>query len=147
MICGSSNLIPEPNVLTCVDCIEQVIESTDNQLQGNNVVDLAELHRINVSIEGAQPHRSVKELEDLGTQSCVIRSVVFRNMGVERVGSVKLCGVFGSPVRADLIRLRLQLNDEPLLSYVPVNCAVGIGIHEELILNVDAINHLFACRD
>jgi hypothetical protein len=108
-------------------------------------VEFAQLHHIDINIKGIPD--TVKGLEESEAQLCVVRLDLIRDLNVEHVGSVKLRGIFGSPVQADLVRLHLTLADKPSISYVPVICAVCADIHEELILNVDAVNRLSICRD
>jgi hypothetical protein len=121
------------------ECTEQ-----HNVNQETVDVEFAQLHYLDVNIAGVS--HVVKSLEDSGAQLCVVRSDIIKGLDVERVGTVKLRGIFGAPVQADLIRMQLKLANRPKeeTSYVSVICAVCDGIYEELILNVDAVNRLTA---
>ena len=46
-----------------------------------------------------------------GVQIGIVRSDVISNFTLKRVGTVKLRGIFGSPVDADLIKLYVKLSD------------------------------------
>ena len=57
---------------------------------------------------------------------------------------MKLRGIFGSPIQADLIRLHLKLTDRTG-HFVSVLCAVCDNLYEDLILTVDVVNRLHEC--
>jgi hypothetical protein len=82
-------------------------------------VEFAQLHSSDVNIAGVS--HVVKSLEDSGAQLCVVRCDIIK-------GTVKLRGIFGAPVQADLIRMQLKLANRPKekASYVSVICAVCI---------------------
>jgi transposase InsO family protein len=150
-VCGYNDLdepvdklISVGNVITHANQGEDVVGSRNNVIIDADV-EFAQLHHIDINIKGISD--TVKGLEDSRAQLCVVRSDLIKDLSVERIGSVKLRGIFGSPVQADLVRLHLKLANEPSISYVPVICAVCADIHEELILNVDVVNRLSICRD
>ena len=61
---------------------------------------------MNVEIKGIS--KTVKGLEDSAARISVIRFAVIAGLNAERVGSVKLRDIFGSPIQADLIRLHFK---------------------------------------
>jgi len=108
-------------------------------------VEFAELHRIDVFIQGVEC--SVKCLEDSGAQIRIIKSDVISNVNVKHVGTVKLHGIFGSPVDDDLIQLRVKTFDKIDTPYTPVIVAMCDSVYEETILPCDTVKRLFKSRD
>ena len=108
-------------------------------------VEFAELHRIDLCIKGVEG--SVKCLEDSGAQIGIIKSDVLSNVNVKRVGSVKLRGIFGSPVEANLVQLQIKLSDNADELYVPVVVAMCDSVYEQIILSGDVINRLLKSHE
>jgi transposase InsO family protein len=150
VLCGETHtretMISEPVDVTSVKSIDQndtgyvVHQSIVFNNESPADIEFAHLHRIEINIQGV--HKSVKGLEDSGAQICVIRSDIVKDVDVERVGTVKLRGIFGPPLQTDLIRLQIRLADKDDASFVSVICAMCDDIYEELILNADVVNHL-----
>jgi len=89
-------------------CNAEIVVKSDDNLSSVEL-EFAELHRIEIFIQGVEC--SVKCLEDSGAQIGIIRSDVLSNVNVKHVGTVKLRGIFGSPVDADLIQLHVKTID------------------------------------
>ena len=108
-------------------------------------IEFAELHRIDVFIKGVE--RGVKCLEDSGAQIGIVRSDVLSDVAVKRVGTVKLRGIFGSPVEADLVQLHVKLSCDVNEPYTPIVVAMCDSVYEEMILTCDIVNRLMTSRD
>ena len=134
--------------------VESVIGSEtcehDKNVQNDTVllpveVEFAELHRIDLYIKGVEGR--VKCLEDSGAQIGIIKSHVLSNVNVKRVCSVKLRGIFGSPVESDLVQLQIKMSNKDDELYVPVIVAMCDSVYEQMILPRDIINRLLKSHE
>jgi transposase InsO family protein len=140
----SENGTQTEHVMNTNVCNTEIVVSNNDELP-NIAVEFAELHRIEVFIQGVE--HSVKCLEDSGAQIGIVRADVISNMNLKRVGTVKLRGIFGSPIDADLIKLYVKLSDNVDEMYTPVIVAVCEGVYEQMILPHDIVNRLLESRD
>ena len=85
--------------------------------------------------------RQVRALCDSGAGISVIHQDLVKIMNTTRVGSVRLRGIVGSPVQADLVKLRVRVK-RGSDNFVSVLCAVCEGVNEDLILTNDVFNRL-----
>ena len=133
------------------------LEPTDTNVYGTSILDVSveskndryvdaldfsQLHYVDVCVTGDdEVTRKVRALCDSGAEVCVIRPGLVNNTNVTRDGSVKLRGIIGSPVQAELIKLLIGLIDGSD-SYLSVLCAVCEGANEELILTSEVVDRL-----
>ena len=74
----------------------------------------------------------------------MIRCDVLGSLHVPYVGKVKLYGIVGSPVSADLVKLDVSLsNGENDDEYITVLCAVCSEANDDLVLAIDVVDSLF----
>ena len=87
----------------------------------------------------------VSALSDSGAQISVIRSDVLGKLDVPYIGKVKLRGIVGSPVTADLIKINVALSNDDLddNEYVTVLCAVCAEANDDLVLASSVVDSLY----
>jgi hypothetical protein len=78
-------------------------------------------------------------------ESCVKLSVLNGLSSIERVGKVKLRGIIGEALEADVVRLYVNL--ENCVDRIAFVCAVSDAINDDLILASDAVDELWTARD
>ena len=107
-----------------------------------DTICFARLHYIDVRVSGDNDvSYQVRALCDSGAGISVIRPDLIKLMNAHRVGSVRLRGIVGPPVQADLVKLRIReknISD----NFVSVVCAVCEGVNDDLILTNDVVDHL-----
>jgi hypothetical protein len=116
------------------------------------VSELSPLNYVDVKIRGVP--RTIAALDDGGSEIAVLKSDVLDSCDVDyvSVGSVRLRGIVGSPVEANLIKLQVQLDTDGDYC-LSVICAVCRNANEDLILPSSVVEQLFAlqhqkmCRD
>ena len=109
--------------------------------------DFVSLQYVNVNIEDLNTVDTVsqiKALDDSGTELCVINSSLVESVVVPKLGSVRLRGIVGGPVYADLVKVHISLFDPTggMSSSVPVVCAVCPGLNENMILTSALVSQL-----
>ena len=83
----------------------------------------------------------MKSLVDGGSQLNVIRADVCESLNLTPVGEVSIRGVFGSPVKTQIVKLHVKLHDvdcdklEP--DYTAILCAVCPDLNEAFILTAN----------
>ena len=109
-----------------------------------NSQPLASLQYIPVKISGIE--RIIHGLADSGSEICVIHADVMRGITYEPIGRVRLRGIIGDPVEADVTTVTIQLaSDSDCVANI--NCAVCEHINEELILTANVVDQLmYACN-
>ena len=108
--------------------------------------DYAKLQYVDIKITDCDKSgmKVLSALNDSGAQISVIRSDVLGNLHVPYVGKVKLRGIVGSPVSADLVKLYVALsNSENDDEYITVLCAVCSEANDDLVLASDVVDSLF----
>lgn len=110
--------------------------------------EYAKLQYIDVKIadQNNSNVKVVSGLSDSGAEISVLRADVLGQLEVPHVGKLKLRGIVGSPVSADLVKLKIALsvpehNDS---DYVTIMCAVCPEANDDLVLTADVVNSLFA---
>ena len=114
-------------------CDESLVDVHEVQSQtddDNSVLceDYAKLQYVDVNVTECVKSdvKVVSALSDSAAQISVIRSDVLGNLDVPYIGKVKLHGVLGSPVSADLVKINVALSNTELddVEYMSVLCAV-----------------------
>ena len=89
----------------------------------------------------------MKSLVDGGSQLNVIRADVCESLNLTPVGEVSIRGVFGSPVKTQIVKLHVKLHDvdcdklEP--DYTAILCAVCPDLNEAFILTLPTADELY----
>ena len=112
--------------------------------------DFVSLQYVNVSIDELNAgNRSdnvacIKAIEDSGSELCVVKASLVESVSLPKVGTVRLRGIVGAPVSADLVKLHISLvNDSASCNTsVPVICAVCPELNEDLILTPVLVKQL-----
>ena len=88
--------------------------------------------------------RNVHGIYDSGAEISVVHSDVIKDLpDINVVGRTQLCGVFGEPVNADLIKLNVSLNETGRADkYLNILCASSNQTRHELILAADVVDRL-----
>lgn len=109
--------------------------------------DFVLLQCVNVAIDELNdrptPVISISALEDSGTEVCVVKSSLVESVVLPKLGTVRLRGIVGAPVMADLVKLHVSLvNDSTGRSKtsLPVTCAVCPDLNEDMILTTAFVN-------
>jgi len=107
--------------------------------------DYAKLQYVDVKITDCDKlgMKVLSALNDSGAQISVIRSDVLGNLHVPYFGKVKLRGIVGSPVSADLVKLDVALSNNENDKYITVLCAVCFEANDDLVLASDVVDSLF----
>ena len=105
---------------------------------------LAKLKYLDVLIGTGASDRKVSGLCDGGAEICVVRADVVDGLNLTSLGTVKLRGLFGAPVTANLVKLDLCLFGDRIVDreYVSTLCAVCPDMHDEVILTADVVDRL-----
>ena len=87
----------------------------------------------------------VSGMNDGGAEISVIRTDMLDKLDVPHIGRVKLRGIVGSPVEADLVKLNVALSncDDKCSEYIPVLCAVCPEANDNLVLASNVVDSLF----
>ena len=106
-----------------------------------NTIGFARLHYIDVRVSDDEVTRQIRALCDSGAGISVIRPDLVKIMNTTRFGSVRLRGIVGSPVQADLVKLSVRVKNGSD-NFVSVLCAVCEGVNDDLILTNDVVDRL-----
>ena len=118
---------------------------SDDKSNEPNSMTLATLNYVNVSVQGLD--NPVKSLVDGGSQLNVIRADVCESLNLTPVGEVSIRGVFGSPVKTQIVKLHVKLHDvdcdklQP--HYTAILCAVCPDLNEAFILTLPTADELY----
>jgi len=109
-----------------------------------NVVNdsIASLSYIDVCIDGIDG--TVHALHDSGAQISVVHSNVVSTLDLPCEGTIKLRGLFGDAVDADLVSLFVKL---PNGKSIPVLMAMSSKVNNDLILTDPVVKSLFATEE
>ena len=107
--------------------------------------DYAKLQYVDVKITNCDKSgmKVLSALNDSGAQISVIRSAVLGSLHVPYVGKVKLRGILGSPVLADLVKLYVASSNSENNEYITVLCAVCSKANNNWVLASDVVDSLF----
>jgi ribulose 1,5-bisphosphate synthetase/thiazole synthase len=94
---------------------------------------LAQLKYLDVCVKSNDGVIPMRALADNGAEICVAHRRIFDGIGYHTCGRIRLRGIVGNPVEAELANITIQLNDNPECSMI-VLCAVCDELNEELIL-------------
>jgi hypothetical protein len=140
------------DINTFVSCIEESDTLIDDVVSFStssaNGKELCPLEYISVSIAESMSTACFSALIDTGSEICVVHKRLVGSYEYPVCGQVKLRGIVGSPVIADLTHLTLQLADDPLCN-VKALCAVSDMVNEDFIVTRDVVqqlHHQFNCR-
>ena len=90
--------------------------------------DYAKLQYVDIKITDCDKSgmKVLSALNDSGAQISVIRSDVLGNLHVPYVGKVKLRGIVGSPVSADLVKLYVALSNSENMMSTLLYCVLSV---------------------
>jgi hypothetical protein len=111
-----------------------------NMCQGLTSSDMSPLRYVNLIVTEI-PNRVIRSLNDSGSQLTIVNKKVLEGYQYPVCGVVKVRGLFGSPVDAELSQITLAMSEDTRCT-VRVMCAVSGLIHEELIVPADVIDSL-----
>ena len=144
---SAGGVMEEPSDIEQTDIKVYRTSISDVSIESRNdrnvdTIGFARLHYIDVCVSGDnEVTRQVRALCDSGAGISVIRPDLVKIMNTTRVGSVRLRGIVGSPVHADLVKLRVQVK-HGCDNFVLVLCAVCEGVNDDLILTNDVVDRL-----
>jgi transposase InsO family protein len=123
------------------ECTSVSLTRSDNL---NN--DFAKLHYIDVRIAD-DPHSSYKVMSalcDSGAEISVVRADKVRGLNLPRVMDIKLRGIVGSPVSAEVVKLFVSCHDENSSpdDFISIVCAVCAEANDDLILTAEDVASL-----
>jgi hypothetical protein len=127
-------------------CVTKATESA-HQVDSSPIKpkDFSTLVYLPVQIDGCPD--VIRGLCDSGAELLVLSRGIVPDDKLQRVGRVKLRGIFGDFVDADLVVIKLRLADDYLNSkYLTVHCAVCEGMNDSLILTADIVHRLKEMR-
>ena len=104
-----------------------------------------QLQYVNVKITDHERSnvKTLSGLHDTGAEISVIRTDVLSGFDVPPIGKVKLRGIVGSAVSANLVRLNVALSDsESDNAYITVLCAVCPEANDDLVLTGNVVENL-----
>jgi hypothetical protein len=121
-----------------VNKIEKVKRSGDG-LENSN---FSTLQYIEVQLVGQPMNTVLRAVVDSGAEVSVINSKWLEGLEHRSTGKIRLRGIVGKPVEADLINLRIKLADcaDSQLSFM---CASCDELNEDLILTIDIVDKLY----
>ena len=101
--------------------------------------DFVSLQYVNISVDELNTGdavRPIRSLEDSGTELCVINPNLLESVVLPKLGTVRLHGIVGDPVSADLVKLHISLveSNNGVSHSIPIVCAVCPGLNKDLIL-------------
>ena len=133
-------------------------EIADETPRGNSVenhessLDFVSLQYIDVTIEELNSDDEVlpiRAVADSGSELCVVKSCFVESIVLPKIGTVRLRGIVGAPVEADLVKLHISLVDGDSgyglgggSSSIPVVCAVCSDLNEDMILTTALVKQL-----
>jgi transposase InsO family protein len=125
-------------------CRQEAICCTATEIVSDAVVDeLSPLRYINVTVQDTG--HNIYALEDGGTEIAVIKASCLPERSYDAIGTVKLRGIVGLPVVANVIKLPITLTDSVDCS-LTIICAVCEEANEDLILPSNVVDRLFALK-
>jgi len=128
--------LPRLSVKDCSGIVEQEIINDVSVAE-----DFSEL--IYLPIQLVNCPTIINGLYDSGSELTVLADEVIPQQHLQRVGRVKLRGIFGDSVDADLVLLKMRLADSTQDNkYLNIHCAVCDGINDSLILTADVVRKL-----
>jgi hypothetical protein len=135
----SNECLFDPAYVNVVSAAKDVINDADH-LNDFCINDLSPLHYIEVNVEGIDG--KMYALEDGGTEIAVIKASCLPINHYDVVGTVKLRGIVGVPVTANVVKLRISLADD-VDNSLTVICAVCDEANEDLILPSNVVERLY----
>ena len=112
-------------------------------------LDFVSLQYINVTIDELNSDDVVlpiRAVADSGSELCVVKSCFVESIVLPKIGTVRLRGIVGAPVEADLVKLHISLVDGDsgygLGSSIPVVCAVCSDLNQDMILTTALVKQL-----
>ena len=146
------NVTDEENVCLSHDSDNFVVCDDVNYVSDySSYRDFVSLQYVNVQIDELSVGKEsdemtcIKAIEDSGSEICVVKASVVESVSLPKMGRVKLRGIVGAPVEADLVKLHVSLvNDstDSCSASVPVICAVCSDLNENLILTPVLVKQL-----
>jgi hypothetical protein len=105
-------------------------------------VKLAQLEYVDITVKGFP--QTVTALVDSGSQLNVIDASIIEPMGLVPIGTVLIRGIVGQPVRANLVKLQMQLQNESCIhdEFITVICAACENLNETLIVTLPVADQL-----
>ena len=135
----SNDCLFDPAYVNVVSAAKDLVKAADN-LNDFGINDLSPLHYVDVKVEGIDHKMSA--LEDGGTEIAVIKASCLPAAHYDVVGTVKLRGIVGVPVTANVVKLRVSLADD-VDNSLTVICAACEEANEDLILPSNVVERLF----
>jgi len=141
----------EGNVCMSCDNDSSVVRDICYVSDYSSYRDFVSLQYVNVRIDELNSGKEsaamacIKAIEDSGSELCVIKASLVESVSLPKIGTIKLRGIVGAPVTADLVKLHISLvNDsaDGCNTSVPVICAVCADLNEDLILTPVLIKQL-----
>jgi hypothetical protein len=115
----------------------KIVENTESHVEHT---DFAKLKYLDIVIP-EMPGRVISSLSDSGAEICVIKSALLNGVDASPVGTVRIRGLIGQPVEAELVNLTVQLADNK-------DCCATVlfakcnEVNEDCILTADVANKL-----
>ena len=110
--------------------------------------DFSPLRYVDVNIAGLS--NQIRGLYDTGAELSVVSSRALPDFEIQRIGNVKLRGIVGAPVEADLIILPIRLAGENQTfsnhDYLQIHCALCDNMNDDLVLTADVVRRLYDLR-
>ena len=105
------------------------------------------LQYVNVSVDeliAGDAVRPIRSLEDSGTELCVINPNLLESVVLPKLGNVRLRGIVGDSVSADLVKLHISLveSNNGVSHSIPIVCAICPGLIQDLILTSVLVSQL-----
>ena len=123
------------------------LQTADDVMQEHFVDDYAKLQYVNVKVtdQNKLNFKMVSGLCDTGAEISVIRTNMLNDWELPIIGKIKLRGIVGSPVSADLVILNVTLADSKQDGdeYVSIICAVCSDANDDLVLTGQVVDDLF----
>ena len=112
--------------------------------------DFVSLQYVNVTTDELNSDGNVmtiRAVADSGSEVCVVKSSFVESIILPKVGTVRLRGIVGAPIEADLVKLHISLVDEDSEyglggNSIPVMCAVCSDLNEDMILTSTLVEQL-----
>ena len=140
----------------CVDDSEDTLSldtlNTVIDYSKENIPDFSPLQYVDINIQGLQ--NSIAGTIDSGAQICLCNRSLINSLDLPIVGSVKIKGIIGNAIDADLICLHIRLSNADDAAFIPIYCAVSNDVNDTFLITADAIRRLsqsshesLTCRD
>jgi hypothetical protein len=145
-IAGMQGLSQSTMVTRAVDDAAAERQGTGTREGGSRgyeprIVDCVEaLSYVNVTIKEV-PGKVIRALNDSGSQLTIVKTTVLEGHAFPACGSVKIRGLLGAPVAADLTYLTIALADCTNCS-LRLLCAVSDDVYEDLIIPAAVVTRL-----